>query len=440
MDPPSLSQASQAQCAAPAPLTSYRWHTGGGGDKGAGGFRWGRLGGWGRALSHQEPTASSQPAPRSLFRRVLSAPPKESRTSRLRLSKTLWGRQKSPPQDSEPEAPEPEPEPEAPAPQIPEAPTPDVPIWNIGAFTLLDGRLVLLGGEEEGPRCSRVGSASSEGSIQAAMGNLRDPDRTPGKTEAEAAGPNQVHNVRGLLKRLKEKKKARSELGANASRDGPPSALGSRESLATLSELDLGAEREVRVWPLHPSLLEEPHCFQVTWAGGSRCFSCRSAAERDRWIEDLRRHFQPSQVSTAASRTCRPRGFYPTQTPPAPSPSAVDTPAPYSFATTPRPSPASIYYDDGTTTSSFLFNPGPICTQSPPARQPPSPHPAATPHPGAPISPESPKKLEGFRTATLGPPWPHSLPPRAPRFTSCAQRRALTPPLPPSLPASHSAP
>ena len=108
----------------------------------------------------------------------------------------------------------------------------------------------------------------------------------------------------------------------------PPSALGSRESLATISELDLGAERDVRVWPLHPSLLEEPHCFQVikgnspprltfwlnlwpqphssipppqqvTWTGGSRCFSCRSAAERDRWIEDLRRHFQPSQVGSA---------------------------------------------------------------------------------------------------------------------------------------------
>lgn len=45
--------------------------------------------------------------------------------------------------------PEPEPEPEPPAPQIPEAPTPDVPVWNIGAFTLLDGRLVLLGGEDE---------------------------------------------------------------------------------------------------------------------------------------------------------------------------------------------------------------------------------------------------------------------------------------------------
>ncbi|XP_054572804.1 RAS protein activator like-3 isoform X1 [Eptesicus fuscus] len=307
MDPLSRSQSSETQHAAQTPLTSYRWHTGGGGEKGAGGFHWGRLASWGRALSHQEPMVSSQPARRSLFRRVLSAPPKESRRNHLRLSKTLWGRHKSPPLEPElePEASgperEPEPEPEPPTPQIPEAPPPDVPVWNIEAFTLLDGRLVLLGGEEEGPRQSRMGSASSESSIQAAMGNLRDADRVPGKTEPEAAGPNQVHNVRGLLKRLKEKKKARSELGANAS--GPPSALGSRESLATLSELDLGAQRNVRVWPLHPSLLDEPHCFQVTWVGGSRCFSCRSAAERDRWIEDLRRQFQPSQDNVEREET-----------------------------------------------------------------------------------------------------------------------------------------
>nr|XP_058916457.1 RAS protein activator like-3 isoform X1 [Kogia breviceps] len=312
MDPPSQSLASQTQPAVPSPLTSYHWHTGGCGEKGAGGFRWGRLAGWGRALSHQESTVSSQPAPRSLFRRVLSAPPKESRSSRLRISKTLWGRHKSPPLESEPEPetsgtwlpdPEPEPELEPPVPQIPEAPPPDVPIWNIGAFTLLDGRLVMLEGEEERPRQPQMGSASSEGSIQVALGNLRDPDRISGKTEPEAAGPNEVHNIRGLLRRLKEKKKAKSELEANASQDGPPSALGSRESLAKLSELDLGAERDVRVWPLHPSLLEEPHCFQVTWAGGSRCFSCRSAAERDRWIEDIRRHFQPSQDNIEREET-----------------------------------------------------------------------------------------------------------------------------------------
>lgn len=103
MDPPSTNQASQAQPAATSPLTSYRWHTGSGGERGAGGFHWGRFAGWGRALSHQEPMVSSQPARRLLFRRVLSAPPKESRTSRLRISKTFWGRHKSSPLEPEPE-------------------------------------------------------------------------------------------------------------------------------------------------------------------------------------------------------------------------------------------------------------------------------------------------------------------------------------------------
>lgn len=152
MDPLSTSQPSEeTQPAAGSPLTSYRWHTGGGGEKGSGGFHWGRLARWGRALSHQEPMVSSQPARRSLFRRVLSAPPKESRTNHLRTSKTLWRRHKSPPLEPDPElaASELEPEPEPPTLQIPEAPTPDVPVWNIEAFTLLDGRLVLLGGEEE---------------------------------------------------------------------------------------------------------------------------------------------------------------------------------------------------------------------------------------------------------------------------------------------------
>lgn len=99
MDPSSQIQDAQPPPAEPTPLMSYRWHTG---DRGAGSSRWARLAGWGRALSHQEPMVSSQPAPRSLFRRVLSAPPKESRTSRLRLSKTLWGKQKNPPQPPPP--------------------------------------------------------------------------------------------------------------------------------------------------------------------------------------------------------------------------------------------------------------------------------------------------------------------------------------------------
>ncbi|XP_069864440.1 RAS protein activator like-3-like [Dipodomys merriami] len=308
MDPPPPSQDSPTQPGAPSPLAPYRWHTGGARDKGSAGSRWGLLAGWGRALSHPEPPVSSQPARRSLFRRVLSAPPKESGTSRLRLSRTLWGRPKnpSPGPEAEPDPPEAElePQPEPPVSQIPEAPSPDVAVWDIGGFTLLDGRLMLLGGEDESPRRRpRAGSGSSEGSTQAFLGKLREPDRTLGKPSLEASGSNHVHNVRGLLKRIKEKKKSKLELGANALRDGPPSTLGSRESLSMLSELDLGAERDVRVRPLHPSLLGEPYCFQVTWVGGSRCFSCRSGAERDRWVEDLRRQFQPSQDNAEREET-----------------------------------------------------------------------------------------------------------------------------------------
>ncbi|KAI4541780.1 hypothetical protein MG293_008922 [Ovis ammon polii] len=334
MDPPSPSQASQTQPAAPSPLTSYRWHSGGGGEKGAGGFRWGRLAGWGRAQSHQETTASSQPAPRSLFRRVLSAPAKESRTSRLKISKSLWGKNKSPPLDSEPEPenPEPEPELEPLAAQIPEAPTPDVPVWNIEVFTLLDGKLVLLGNEEEvrgatqaregeerkGARTATVRNSVSKGWIHV---QLR--FKFPLGSFHSLGCRGQVVGVKGV---------SRNDSLPTCAFARPPSALGSRESLATISELDLGAERDVRVWPLHRSLLEEPHCFQVskgncpprltlwlnpcpqpyswipppqqiTWAGGSRCFSCRSAAERDRWIEDLRRHFQPSQDNVEREET-----------------------------------------------------------------------------------------------------------------------------------------
>ncbi|XP_012883735.1 PREDICTED: RAS protein activator like-3 [Dipodomys ordii] len=308
MDPPPPSQDSPTQPGAPSPLAPYRWHTGGAREKGSAGSRWGLLAGWGRALSHPEPPVSSQPARRSLFRRVLSAPPKVSGTSRLRLSRTLWGRPKnpSPGPEAEPEPPEAElePQPEPPVSQIPEAPSPDVAVWDIGGFTLLDGRLMLLGGEDESPwRRPRAGSGSSEGSTQAFLGKLREPDRTLGKPSLEASGSNHVHNVRGLLKRIKEKKKSKLELGANALRDGPPSTLGSKESLSMLSELDLGAERDVRVRPLHPSLLGEPYCFQVTWVGGSRCFSCRSGAERDRWVEDLRRQFQPSQDNAEREET-----------------------------------------------------------------------------------------------------------------------------------------
>ncbi|XP_064355399.1 RAS protein activator like-3 [Dromaius novaehollandiae] len=329
-------------------LKTYKWRTAAAGERepergtaSPGSRPWARLQGWKRSYSQPEsdgpedgagkggssartPSPAKASARRSLFQRAFSAPSKVAKEPRgaeggkatlqkyLRsMSKRKGHVESGARAERVPHDAAPAPESSHGVPPIPLAPMPDAPVWDVSNFSLVDGQLVLVGRDEEVLFRSRnqTGSSISDGTSLHLAGGRRDPepptDERSGRAAARGAEgeATQFGNVKGLLwKRLRERKGragAKAEPTAMPGADGEraPSRSGSRESLLpppSAAELDLTGDNVI-VRPVHGSIVGEKFCFQVITSEGSRSFGCASLAERDRWIENLRRTVQPNK-------------------------------------------------------------------------------------------------------------------------------------------------
>ncbi|XP_064648942.1 ras GTPase-activating protein nGAP-like isoform X4 [Lineus longissimus] len=106
------------------------------------------------------------------------------------------------------------------------------------------------------------------------------------------------------LKRTKSVTKLdRKRAGSALEHDPPPIPTRMRTSRSHESLLiapsmfhtvDLSA-KDTDVRPLHQSLLNQNHCFQVSNKSCHKYYSCRSAAEREKWLQSLRKTMSPNQ-------------------------------------------------------------------------------------------------------------------------------------------------
>ncbi|KAF7223467.1 RAS protein activator like-3 isoform X1 [Nothobranchius furzeri] len=185
-------------------------------------------------------------------------------------------------------------------PKLEWVPPQEVPLWDISNCCLDNGQILIS--QEEEPTTwirNRVSSCLSNLSMQ----NLADIDLECSPDPVGQPGgsrpKNQDGGVRALIKRRLDKAKRNSATQLNPALNKLSRQYGSRESVSipvrVMEGVDLSADTSTVIRPVHSSILGEKYCFEVINSENTHCFGCSSAAERDRWIEDLRRAAQPNK-------------------------------------------------------------------------------------------------------------------------------------------------
>lgn len=181
------------------------------------------------------------------------------------------------------------------------APQQDVPVWDISSCCLQDGQILIPREEEPMMRVqNRASSCLSSISLQNINESHTELNPDPVVPQSGTKIKGQDGGVKGLIKRrLQTDDKRKSNTQLNTVGLSVAGRSGSRESLSipvsAAKSLDLSADQTTVIRPVHSSILGEKYCFQVINSENNHCFGCTSAAERDRWIEDLRRTAQPNK-------------------------------------------------------------------------------------------------------------------------------------------------
>ncbi|XP_051996781.1 RAS protein activator like-3-like isoform X1 [Xyrauchen texanus] len=181
------------------------------------------------------------------------------------------------------------------------APQQDVSVWDISNCFLQDGQIFIPREEEPMMRVrNRASSCLSSLSLQNISGSHTELNPDPVVPSSGSKLKGQDGGVKHLIKRrfqVEDRRKSNTQL--NTAGLSSAGRYGSRESLSipvsAAKSLDLSADQTTVIRPVHSSILGEKYCFQVINSENNHCFGCSSAAERDRWIEDLRRAAHPNK-------------------------------------------------------------------------------------------------------------------------------------------------